>query len=171
MCEWVRGEIESGRRRSIAVLGPTADTVRRDIVQGPSGLLAVSPPSFMPIHEPSQRRVIYPNGAVVSLNSSEEPDRLRGGNYDGYAVDELTSLSHPEQCWSNLQLASRITGPLGDPVRGVIATTPKRQALLKTIMVDPSTVTTRAKTFDNAANPGPGHAGIPDAHLWRHDAG
>ena len=152
MCEWVRAEIESGRRRAIAVLGPTADTLRRDIVQGPSGLLSVSPPSFMPIHEPSQRRVLYPNGAVVSLLSSEEPERIRGGNYDGYAVDEATSLNYPQECWSNLQLACRITGPLGDPVRGVVATTPKRHALLKAIMSDPSTVTTRAKTMDNSAN-------------------
>jgi phage terminase large subunit-like protein len=152
MCEWVRSEIESGRRRSIAVLGPTSDTVRRDIVQGPSGLLAVSPPSFAPVYEPSQRRVVYHNGAVVYLHTSEEPDRLRGGNYDGYAVDELTSLANPMPCWSNLQLACRITGPLGDPVRGVIATTPKRHSLLRMILADPSTVTTRAKTMDNSAN-------------------
>jgi phage terminase large subunit-like protein len=38
--EWVRAEIESGRRRQIGIIGPTADAARRDMVEGPSGLLS-----------------------------------------------------------------------------------------------------------------------------------
>ena len=150
--EWVRDQVETGRRRSIGIIGPTADTLRRDVVQGESGLLRISPPWNMPIHEPSQRRIVWPNGAVAYLLSSEEPDRIRGPNLDGFYGDELTSWEHPQDCYDNLQFALRITGPKGDAPAGVISTTPKRHALLRAIMADPSTVITRAKTTDNAAN-------------------
>jgi len=148
----VRAEIEAGRRARIGILGPTADTLRRDVVQGESGLLSIAPSNFKPAHEPSQRRVIWENGAVAYLLSSEEADRIRGLNLDGFWGDELTSWADADQCWSNLQFALRISGPKGDSPAGVVSTTPKRHALLKAIMSDPSTVTTRSRTFDNAAH-------------------
>lgn len=150
--EWVRDQVETGRRRAIGIIGPTADTLRRDVVQGESGLLRVSPPWNLPAHEPSQRRIVWPNGAVAHLLSSEEPDRIRGVNLDGFYGDELTSWSSPEDCWDNLQFALRITGPRGDAPAGVVSTTPKRHKLLRAVMADPSTVVTRARTVDNAAN-------------------
>ena len=150
--EWVRAEVESGRRRSLGIIAPTAETARRDAVQGPSGLLAISPPWAMPQHEPSQRRVVWPNGAIAYLLSSEEPDRIRGMNLDGAWGDEVTSWQSPDDVWSNLQLALRISGPKGDAPAAVISTTPKRHKLLRAIMADPATATTRSKTFDNAAN-------------------
>lgn len=150
--EWVRDQVESGRRRSIGIVGPTADTLRRDIVEGESGLIRISPPWFQAVHEPSQRRIVWPNGATAYLFSSEEPERVRGPNLDGYYGDELTSWAAAQAIWDNLNFALRITGPLGDPPAGVISTTPKRHALLKAIMADPATVITRASTFDNAAN-------------------
>jgi phage terminase large subunit-like protein len=80
--ETVRAEAESGRRGHVAILGPTADAVRRVQVEGPSGILAVSPPWARPVYEPSVRRITWPNGAVAHTFSSEEPDRLRGLNAD-----------------------------------------------------------------------------------------
>jgi phage terminase large subunit-like protein len=150
--EWVRDQIETGRRRAIGIIGPTADTLRRDVVQGESGILRISPSWNLPVREPSQRRIVWPNGAVAHLLSSEEPDRIRGVNLDGFYGDELTSWSFPQDCWDNLQFALRITGPKGDAPAGVISTTPKKHALLKAIMADPSTVVTRARTLDNAAH-------------------
>ena len=150
--EWVRDQVETGRRRAIGIIGPTADTLRRDVVQGESGILRVSPPWDMPVHEPSQRRIVWPNGAVAWLLSSEEPDRIRGVNLDGFYGDELTSWERPEDCWDNLQFALRITGPKGDAPAGVVSTTPKRHRLLKKIMAEPATVVTRARTMDNAPN-------------------
>jgi len=73
-------------------------------------------------------------------------------NLDGFYGDELTSWANPQACWDNLQMALRVAGPKGDAPAGVVSTTPKRHALLRTIMADPSTVTTRSRTFDNAAN-------------------
>ena len=147
--EAVRDEVECGRRDVIGLIGPTADTLRRDQV---GSLLAIAPPWNRPTHEPSQRRLIWPSGAVAYLLSSEEPDRIRGLNLNFAWGDELTSWSHQAEVWSNLQLALRVSGPTGADPAAILSTTPKRQPLLRQIMADPSTVTTRSRTFDNAAN-------------------
>jgi phage terminase large subunit-like protein len=51
-----------------------------------------------------------------------------------------------------LQLGLRVPGPKGDAPRAVISTTPKPGPLLKAILAADSTVVTRARTVDNAAN-------------------
>ncbi len=150
--EWVRSEAESGRRRQIAIIGPTADAVRRVQIEGPSGLLAVSPPNFRPSYEPSTRRVVWPNGSVAHLFSAEEPDRLRGPNLDGAWADEITSWADIDAVWDMLQMCLRVAGPKGDAPQAVVTTTPKPLPALKAIMKDPTTVTTRGKTMDNAPN-------------------
>ncbi len=154
--EWVRDGVETGRRRSIGIIGPTADTLRRDVVEGESGILRIAPPWNRPVHEPSQRRIVWPNGATAYLLSSEEPDRVRGPNLDGFWGDELTSWANAQAVWDNLQFALRITGPKGDAPAGVVSTTPKRHELLRSIIADPATVITRASTFANRANLDPG---------------
>jgi phage terminase large subunit-like protein len=114
--------------------------------------LQFAPPWCQPVHEPSQRRIVWPNGAVAHLLSSEEPDRIRGLNLDWAWGDELTSWANQADVWSNLQLALRVPGPKGADPAAVISTTPKRQPLLRAIMAADSTVVTRSRTFDNAAN-------------------
>ena len=82
--EWVRAEMESGRRRQIGIVAPTADSARRIMVEGPSGIMSVTPPWCRPSYEPSTRRIVWPNGGIVHIFSAEEPDRLRGPNLDGF---------------------------------------------------------------------------------------
>lgn len=147
--EATRAEVEAGRRRSIGLVGPTADTLRRDQA---AAILQVSPPWLMPQHEPSQRRIVWPNGAIAHLLSAEEPDRIRGLNLDFAWCDELCAWANQAETWSNLQLALRVPGPKGDAPAAIVSTTPKRGKLLREILADPSTVVTRASTFANAAN-------------------
>ena len=151
--EWIRDEVESGRRRYLGIVGPTADAIRKFQIEGQSGILATAPPWNRPSYEPSTRRLVWPNGAIANLFSAEEPGRLRGPNLDGAWLDEIAAWEHsPEAVWDNLQLALRIPGPLGDPPRAVISTTPKPMPLLRAILADPSRVTTRGRTQDNAPN-------------------
>jgi phage terminase large subunit-like protein len=150
--EWVRAEMEAGRRRQLGAIGPTADAIRRVMVEGPSGIMNVCPPWCRPTYEPSTRRIVWPNGGIVHLFSAEEPDRLRGPNLDSFWADEITSWANPADVWDMLQMALRIPGPQGHPPQGIVSTTPKNQALLKAIMQSPSTVISRARTSDNAAN-------------------
>ena len=150
--EWVRSQIETGRRVQVGIVGPTADAVRRIQIEGPSGLLAVCPRWDRPTYEPSTRRVTWESGAVCHLFSAEEPDRLRGPNLDSAWADEITSWANAAACWDMLQMCLRVPGPKGDAPQAVVSTTPKMQKLLKAIIAAPSTVITRAKTSDNAAN-------------------
>jgi len=56
------------------------------VVTHNSGLLAISPPWNMPNYEPSKRRLTWPNGAIATTFSSEEPERLRGPQFDACFV-------------------------------------------------------------------------------------
>ena len=76
--EWVRHRVEAGASRRIALVGATAADVRDVMVEGPSGILAVCPPWDRPRYEPSKRRLTWPNGAVATTFTADEPDRLRG---------------------------------------------------------------------------------------------
>jgi len=150
--EWVRGEIESGRRRNVGIIGPTADAVRKIQVEGISGILATAPPDARLSYEPSTRRIVWPNGAIAHLFSAEEPERLRGPNLDGAWFDEIVASPNAAAVWDMLQFALRIPGPLGDAPRVIVSTTPKPIPILRSIIKASDTVITRAATLDNAAN-------------------
>jgi phage terminase large subunit-like protein len=110
-------------------------------------LLATCPPWNRPRYEPSKRRVTWPNGAIATLYSADEPDRLRGPQHDGAWCDELGVWRYPE-AFDMLMLGLR----LGTQPQCVVTTTPKAVPLLKTILNDPTTVVTRGSTYENVAN-------------------
>ena len=64
--EWVRSLVEKDQARRIALIGPTERDVRHTMVEGESGLLAISPPWLRPTFEPSKRTVTWPGGAVAT---------------------------------------------------------------------------------------------------------
>ncbi len=145
--EWIRGEIQRGVMRRVAVVAPTASDTRDVIVEGDSGFLSVCPLDFMPIYEPSKRRLTFPNGATVSLYSAEEPLRLRGPQFDGAWLDELCHFKYPET-YDMLMFGLR----LGRNPRCMITTTPRPTPLLKKIRTQSATVETLSTTYDNRAN-------------------
>ena len=75
-----------GRRSRRGVVGsrwwPTAADARNVMVEGESGILAISPDPERPLYEPSKRRLTWPNGAVATTYSADEPERLRGPQHD-----------------------------------------------------------------------------------------
>src|SRR5215471_17096687 len=71
--EWVRAEVKAGGRR-IALVGPTAADARRVMVEGASGILAISPDPERPLYEPSKRRLTWPNGAIATTYSADQPE-------------------------------------------------------------------------------------------------
>ena len=52
------------------------------MVEGESGLLAIGPPQQRPQYEPTKRRLTWPNGAIATTYSADEPERLRGPQHD-----------------------------------------------------------------------------------------
>lgn len=145
--EWIHERVEAGTARRIALVAPTAADARDTMVEGESGILAKAHPSRRPLYEPSKRRLTWPNGAVATLFSAEEPDRLRGPQHDTAWCDELAAWANADDVWSNLLFGLR----LGDP-RVCVTTTPRPIPLLRALLKDPGTHTVRGSTFDNAAN-------------------
>lgn len=146
--EWVRAEAESGRRKRIALVGPTLRDVKKTMVEGESGVIGIAPPWFRPLFVKSELRLVWPNGVVADLYSAERPDRLRGPSHDAAWADELAAWNHLEDTWDNLELTLRG----GSDPRRVVTTTPKPRQGLKRLLADPTTLVTRGATSANADN-------------------
>ncbi|MCK4204568.1 DNA-packaging protein [Brucella pituitosa] len=131
----------------IALIGETFADAREVMVDGPSGILSVSRAS-RPRYETTRRRLLWDNGAVASLYSSEDPDGLRGPQFDAAWCDELAKWKNPQATWDMLQFGLR----LGDSPRQVVTTTPRAVPLLKTLMTDNSVAMTHMRTSENASN-------------------
>jgi phage terminase large subunit-like protein len=150
--EWVREQAEAGRARRIALLAPTAADLRDVMIEGESGLLAIAPDERRPRYEPSKRRLTWPNGAIATGYSADEPERLRGPQHDAAWCDELAAWRYPE-AWDMLMLGLR----LGDDPRAVVTTTPRPVRLVRELLARAGgdVAVTRGSTFDNAANLAP----------------
>jgi phage terminase large subunit-like protein len=105
-----------------------------------------------PGFEASRRRLIWPNGTVAQIFSSEDPESLRGPQFDYAWCDELGKWKHGQETWDMLQFALR----LGSDPRALVTTTPRPVPVLKALIADPGTATCRIRTSDNAANLAPG---------------
>jgi phage terminase large subunit-like protein len=149
--ELVRTRVASRAARRIALVAPTAADARDVMVEGESGLLALSRRRDRPIYEPSKRRLTWPNGAVATTYSADEPDRLRGPQHDFAWCDELAAWRYPE-AWDMLMFGLR----LGTDPRAVVTTTPRPTKLIKALIADPKVVVTRGSTSENRDNLAPG---------------
>lgn len=132
------------------LVAPTAPDLRDVMVEGPSGILALSPPTFRPLYEPSKRRLTWPNGTIARLFSAEEPERLRGPQCHWGWTDEIAAWKYAE-AWDQLLFGLR----LGERPRLVATTTPKPIQIVRDILARPDTVVTRSRTADNMANLAP----------------
>lgn len=148
--ETVRDWVENQGARRLALVARTAADTRDVMVEGESGLLAISPPWNRPLYEPSKRRLTWPNGAQATLFSAEKPDMLRGPQYDRAWCDELAAWKYAET-WDQLQFGLR----LGTNPQVVVTTTPRPTPLVKELVADPTTHITRGSTYDNADNLAP----------------
>src|SRR5262249_13279847 len=82
LAEWVCAQVASGQVGRIALVAATAADARDVLVEGESGILSVAPSWCRPVYEPSKRRLTWPNGAIATTFSAEEPERLRGPQHD-----------------------------------------------------------------------------------------
>ena len=149
--EWVRARVELGLARRVALVAPTAADVRDVMIEGESGLVACAPKQFRPRYEPSKRRLTWPNGAIATGFSAEEPERLRGPQHDAAWCDELAAWRY-EAAWDMLMLGLR----LGADPRCVVTTTPKPTRLVRALVAADHVAVTRGATSENADNLAPG---------------
>jgi phage terminase large subunit-like protein len=150
--EFVRTEVEAGRSRRVALVTSTAADGRDVVVEGESGLLAISSPWCRPNYEPSKRRLTWPNGAVATLYSAEEADRLRGPQHDLAWADELAAWADPD-AWDMLMFGLR----LGKHPRAVVTTTPRPIKIVRDLLAreGQDVVVSRGTSYENRDNLAP----------------
>lgn len=163
--EWTKDLVRQGYNRG-GLIAPTAADVRDVMVEGESGLLAVCHPwdrdyrgnlIGRPLYEPSKRRVTWENGAMVTLYSADEPERLRGPQHSFLWMDELAAWRRMET-FDQAMFGLR----LGKSPRVFISTTPKPKPLVKKLYAralnpkDLDVVMTTGSSERNAVNLAPG---------------
>jgi phage terminase large subunit-like protein len=156
--EWVRAAVNGGEWEGVqgigrlALVGETLADVRDVMVEGVSGILAAHRRGERPLWQPSRRRLEWPNGAVAQAFSSEDPESLRGPQFEGAWCDELGKWRHAQETWDMLQFGLR----LGERPRQTVTTTPRPIPLLKRLMAADGTIVTHAPTRANVAWLAPG---------------
>lgn len=147
--EWLAARAEA-KPGLYALVGPTQHDVREVMVDGPSGLRNL-PGRTRPQYERSRRRVLWPSGSIAHAFSAEEPERLRGPQFEAAWADEFCIWPRPSETLAILRMGLR----LGDAPQLVVTTTPKPIPALRTLRAEPSCAMTQAATAVNAANLAP----------------
>jgi phage terminase large subunit-like protein len=150
--EWVRAAANTDPAARMALVGASLGEARAVMVEGESGLLAISPPGFGPRYEPSLRRLTWPNGAQATLYSAQEPEALRGPQHSHAWCDEIAKWDNAgnraTRTWDNLLLGLR----LGERPRALATTTPRTTPLLRRLLAEDGIAVTTGRTEDNRGN-------------------
>ena len=137
--------------RNIGLLGRTVPDVRKTMIEGEAGILKLSPPDFMPEYTPSNRELVWPNGAKATTYTAAEPDQLRGPQHDLVGVDELASFRQVngfQEAWQNMLEGLRI----GVRPRVIATTTPRPTKFMRDLVKDPLTLVTGGHSDENKSN-------------------
>jgi len=146
---WACSMAEQNPGARIGVVARTAADARDVLIEGESGIIEMARrywPNAVPRHEPSKRRLTWPNGSQAATYSDAEGDQLRGPQHHFAVGDECATWS--AETMSNLRLGLR----LGKMPRAAFATTPRPSRLLRDLMSDPACVTSRCSTYANKDN-------------------
>jgi phage terminase large subunit-like protein len=147
--EWVAAQARGRAAGRIALIGPTFHDVREVMVEGQSGLRALG--RSRPTYEASRKRLAWANGAQAFCYSAEDPESLRGPQFDAAWCDELCYWAYPDETLATLEHGLR----LGVRPRMLVTTTPRPIAALKRLTAASDTVVTRSSTWENAHNVAP----------------
>jgi len=145
--EWIREQVEGGYNGRIHLIGPTAADVRDVMIEGESGILTISPPWNMPKYEPTKRRLTWPNGAIATTFSAEQPERLRGPQCGLIWADEVAAWQYQQEAWDMAMFGFRKGNP-----KAVVTTTPKPTPMIKELITTKGVVITKGNSYENRDN-------------------
>ena len=96
------------------------------MIEGKSGLLAIHMEGERPHYEPSKRLITWPNGAIAQVFSADEPESLRGPQFDAAWCDELAKWRLGEAVWDMLAvgMGGYIGGRSLEKVAGAVVQPP-----------------------------------------------
>jgi phage terminase large subunit-like protein len=137
-----RSKIKTGE---IGIIGRTLDEARFVMVEGSSGILANAPMDFVPLWEPGNKMLTWPNGVRGRIFSADKPEQMRGPNWAFIWGDEPAHWADPEDTWWKvIEPALRIGW-----ARAMLTSTPIRDPFLEKLEARGDTVLTTASTYDN----------------------
>jgi phage terminase large subunit-like protein len=142
--EWVSHLARYGHAGRIALIGPTFHDVREVMIEGRSGVRGLA--HERPHYEASRRRLIWANGAQAFAFSAEDPESLRGPQFDAAWADEMCFWSYADETLDTLEHAMR----LGERPQLMVTTTPRPTKALKRLLAASDTALSQASTWDNA---------------------
>lgn len=134
----------------VNLIGATVDDARDIMIEGESGILAVCPDDERPEYKKSERKLVWPNGAISLIFTADEPERLRGKQHKAIWADEMAAWRYQE-AWDQAKFGLR----LGDRPRAIVTTTPRPVRNVVELVNDSVTHVTRGTTYDNRANLAP----------------
>lgn len=143
--EWVSEIARSNPKAHIALIGATLEDVRRVMIEGESGILAVARSGERPVYYPSLGLLLFDSGAVASVYAASSYEKLRGPQHSHAWCDELGKWNHAQSCWDNLMLGLR----MGDRPRVLATTTPRATSLLLRLVKQDGVVVRRGATRAN----------------------
>lgn len=144
--EWIREGVEKHGCKRIGLIAETSADGRDVLVEGESGILAISPPWDKPRYEPSKRRLTWDkHGAVATLFDAREPEQLRGPQYDRVWIDELFKMRYAAEVYDQMLLGLR----LGKHPQWCATSTPRPIPLIFKLVKDPRVVVTRFSSHEN----------------------
>jgi len=152
--EWVHALACAAGERSdlrIALVAETLGDAREVMVDGVSGICRIAARHW-PEFEISRKRLVWPNGTVAQIFSSEDPEALRGPQFHYAWCDEIGKWKHAQETFDMLQFGLR----LGLDPRQLVTTTPRPVPVLKQLIADPGTRLIKISTAGNAGNLAPG---------------
>ena len=156
--EWVSEIARGNQKARIALVGATAEDVRRVMIEGESGLIAVARDNEPITYRRDAGEVRFASGAVAAVFSAAAPEGLRGPEHHAAWCDELAKWRYGDAAWDNLMLGMR----LGHDPRVLVTTTPRPTMLMRRVMAQAGTVETRGATHDNPHLP-PSFVGAMEA--------
>lgn len=139
--EWIK------KYRFVNLIGATTDDAKDIMIEGESGILEICPPDERPKYKKHERKLEWPNGATSLIFTADEPERLRGKQHMKLWCDEMAAWRYPE-AWDQAKFGLR----LGDSPQAVITTTPRPTKMMRQLIGDKKTHTTKGSTYDNRAN-------------------
>ncbi len=147
--EWVSEMARRDGDARIALVGATVEEVRKVMVEGPAGLLAVARDGEEMVWSRERGELRFPSGAIATAYSADTPEALRGPEHHFAWCDELAKWrrGRGEVAWDNLMLGLRG----GEAPRVLVTTTPRAVPLVRRVeaLALADGTVTRGRTLDN----------------------
>ena len=146
---WIKEQVEAGVTK-IALVAETQRDLERVMIPR---LLSIYPPGEAPKVKLKPVVVTWPNGAEAMGYNGNEPNQLRGPEFEVAWVDELAKYRYARETWDMLQFCMRS----GTHPRQLVTTTPRAIELIKAIVggAEGKIHLTRGNTMDNRSNIAP----------------